>query len=556
MTQRSSRRWRWPARGLALAGSLVAVVLVFRRLDVAALTTTLRTLHWGWYLGAQAIFGLGLLGSAIRWHLMLRLNHEAVVHGAASVRMVFISQFFNVLLGGPGGGDLPKTAVYARWFGVPASDVLAASVLDRLSASLGGLVFALTAVALGASSGAFEFLHRLQWRAPSVWIWPAVLGVLGLVAGLLVWAWRRPRSFAGRSLHTLVGSIRHLLASKRRAGQALGCAFTTAMLFNLTQALCLQAVSPEPIPWLRLLWMYHLVTMIASMPVTFAGAGLREGASMVLLGQYGIPATSAVAAAMLTLSVHLTWATFGGLLLARERHQRRRVGRARPPRTISVVIPALNEADALPETLRRLRAVPEIQEVILVDGGSEDRTAELARELGCRVLSAPRGRGGQLRAGAEVATGDVVLLLHADTWLTPDAGAAMFRALRDPLVVGGGYWKKFRQPTWLMRGSRFRCWLRLWWNGRVLGDQAIFVRRDCLSAIGGVPDQPLMEELELCRRLRQRGRLALAGAAVTTSERRFRKFGVLRTYWLMWRVSRAYRRGVSPRELEGWYRRG
>lgn len=534
----------------------MAVVLVFRRLEVGALAATLRTLHWGWYLGAQAIFGLGLLGSAIRWHLMLRLNHEAVVHGAASVRMVFISQFFNVLLGGPGGGDLPKTAVYSRWFGVPASDVLAASVLDRLSASLGGLVFAATAITLGATSGAFDFLGRTQWHGPARWVWLAAFTAVAVIVGLIAGSWNRPQSFLGRSLRTLVTSLRRLLASKRRAAQALGCAFTTAMLFNLTQALCLQAVSPEPIPWLRLLWMYHVVTMVASMPITFAGAGLREGASLVLLGQYGIPATSAVAAAMLTLSIHLTWAAFGGLLLAREQHQRRRITRGRPPRTISVVIPALNEAAALPESMRRLRAVPEVHEIILVDGGSEDGTAELGRDLGCRVLSAPRGRGGQLRAGAAVASGDVVLLLHADTWVTPDAGAAMFRALRDPLVVGGGYWKKFRQPTWLMRGSRFRCWLRLWWNGRVLGDQAIFVRRDSLSAIGGVPDQPLMEELELCRLLRQRGRLALAGAAVTTSERRFRKFGVLRTYWLMWRVARGYRRGVSPKELEGWYRRG
>lgn len=167
-----------------------------------------------------------------------------------------------------------------------------------------------------------------------------------------------------------------------------------------------------------------------------------------------------------------------------------------------------------------------------------------------------RGRGTQMRAGAVEATGDVVWMVHADTWVESDAGAAMFRCLRDPLVVGGGFWKRFAGAPWVMRGSRFRCWLRLAWSGRVLGDQAMFVRREALEAVGGVPDQPLMEELALCERLRAQGRLALAGAPVTSSMRRFEKRGILRTYWLMWKVSRGYRRGVPPSELVRWYEGG
>lgn len=99
-------------------GCRARVVAVFRRLDLAALGRVLKGMRWGWYLAAQGVFALGLLGSAFRWHLMLRLNHEAVVHGAASVRMVFLSQFFNTLFGGPSGGDVPKTAFYSRWFRV------------------------------------------------------------------------------------------------------------------------------------------------------------------------------------------------------------------------------------------------------------------------------------------------------------------------------------------------------------------------------------------------------------------------------------------------------
>ena len=191
-------------------------------------------------------------------------------------------------------------------------------------------------------------------------------------------------------------------------------------------------------------------------------------------------------------------------------------------RSISVVIPTLNEAAALPETIRCVRACAEVSEIIVVDGGSTDDTARLAQELGCRVFPSPPGRGAQMRLGATEAKGDVVLLLHADTHLPPHAGRALLNALNDPRVVGGGFWKVFDQPRWFMRGSRMRCWLRLVLGGRILGDQGIFLRRDVLEKIGGIPDWPLMEEYELCRRLRTVGRLALAPATVVTSARRFR----------------------------------
>lgn len=553
MSDSRPARWRWVTRLLAVAGSAFALWLVLRRVDLEALGRTFRMMRPGWYLAAHAAFGVGLLVSALRWHLMLRLNHEAVAHGAASVRMVFISHLFNSLLGGPSSGDIPKTAIYSRWFGVPAADVLAASVLDRMAATVGGLIFAASALSIGFAAGAFRFVRGWKVNMPGGWIWTA-LGA-GIAAGaVVVWiAWRRPASFPGRSLRALWRSAAILLSCPKRSGHALLCAILTAILFNVTQVLCLEAVCPEPVPWLRLFWMYHLVTIVSSLPITIAGTGVREGASMVLLAQYGIPATTAVAGAMLTLSVHVAWALFGAILLAREQRLRRAHARGPRPRTIAAVIPTLNEEQALPETVASLRRNPEITQIIVADGGSTDGTVEVAESLGCEVVTAPRGRGFQMRRGAEAAEADVVVFVHADTTLPPQAGAALLRCLRDPLVVGGGFWKKFRRAPLVMRGSRFRCWLRLWWAGRVLGDQALFVRRRALALAGGVPEQPLMEEVELCRRLRRQGRLALAGAAVVTSERRFRRAGVLRTYWRMWRVSRAYRRGASPEELVRLY---
>jgi rSAM/selenodomain-associated transferase 2 len=225
-------------------------------------------------------------------------------------------------------------------------------------------------------------------------------------------------------------------------------------------------------------------------------------------------------------------------------------------KTISIIIPTLNEAEVLEETLRRARALPEVCEIIVVDGGSADETRNIAGRLGCRVLTGAPGRGGQMRLGAAQATGDAVLLLHADTWLPPNAGGAALDSLRDGRVVGGGYWKTFRDASPLLLGSRFKCALRLYFGRRILGDQGMFIRREVLKAVGGVPDMELMEEFELCRRLRRVGRLVLADATVTTSARRFAKRGVLRTYLLMWRVTWRYRCGASPRELRKLYEQG
>jgi rSAM/selenodomain-associated transferase 2 len=223
------------------------------------------------------------------------------------------------------------------------------------------------------------------------------------------------------------------------------------------------------------------------------------------------------------------------------------------PKTISVVIPTLNEAASLREVVERAQRLPEVCEIIVSDGGSRDETCQIATNLRCKVLRGPPGRGGQMRRGAAEAKGDVVLLLHADTWLPPEAGKAVLNCLRDVSVSGGGFWKVFREKNPLLLGSRFKCAIRLYLGRRIMGDQAIFARREVLAEIGGVPDMPLMEEFELCRRLRTVGRLALADATVTTSARRFAKLGVARTYLRMWRVTLSYWLGKKPQELSRIY---
>ena len=220
--------------------------------------------------------------------------------------------------------------------------------------------------------------------------------------------------------------------------------------------------------------------------------------------------------------------------------------------TLSVIIPTLNEAGELSETLKRVRTIPEVHEIIVVDAGSTDDTRAIAREHDCTVIKSEPSRGGQLRLGAQRVSGDVVLFLHADTWLPENAGAVIAETLARPLVIAGGFYKRFREGG-ALPGSRLRCWLLWALTNRLFGDQAIFVKREALEKCGGVPDVPLMEEFELCKKLARNGRIALAPATVLTSARKFCEHGTLKTYWLMTRCIVRYWLGASPQRLAEIY---
>lgn len=178
---------------------------------------------------------------------------------------------------------------------------------------------------------------------------------------------------------------------------------------------------------------------------------------------------------------------------------------------LSVVIPALNASRSLAGTLA---SVAEADEIVVVDGGSDDGTAELAASLGARVISAPRGRGSQLAAGAAVARGDWLLLLHADTRPGPGWRAARIEPGR------AGYFR-FALDSDDPRARRLERMVA--WRCRVLalpyGDQCLLIHRDLLAAVGGIGALPLMEDVDLVRRLGRRRLVALDVAAVTSAEK-------------------------------------
>ena len=237
-----------------------------------------------------------------------------------------------------------------------------------------------------------------------------------------------------------------------------------------------------------------------------------------------------------------------------------------PVALLTMVIPALNEADALPDTLRSLevQAAGPPFEVILADGGSQDGTAALFLNITrrwppgqrtARVVACPRpGRGEQMNAGASVAAGDALLFLHADTRLPEHA--AQF--VREALEQRG--WGRFDvriegSSRWLAVVAFCMNW-RSRFTGIATGDQAIFMRRDVFARVGGFADIPLMEDVALSARLKAISRPACVAARVVTSGRRWERRGVLRTVLLMWRLRLAYFFGARPEDLARRYANG
>lgn len=221
---------------------------------------------------------------------------------------------------------------------------------------------------------------------------------------------------------------------------------------------------------------------------------------------------------------------------------------------LSVIIPCLDEAHQIAPLLQSLQPLrARGAEVIVVDGGSTDGTLEAARPLADHAVAAPRGRAAQMNAGAAIATREVLLFLHADTRLPDEADHLVLGALK----ASGRRWGRFdvritgRHPMLRIIAAamnvRSRC------TGIATGDQAIFVARDAFDDAGGYADIPLMEDIDLTRRLKQSGAPLCLAARVTTSGRRWQRHGVFRTMLLMWQLRLAYALGADPRTLATRY---
>lgn len=222
---------------------------------------------------------------------------------------------------------------------------------------------------------------------------------------------------------------------------------------------------------------------------------------------------------------------------------------------LSIVLPVLNEAAGLGAALQALAPLlADGAELIVADGGSSDHSAALALAGCAKVVNAPRGRALQMNAGAAQARSDVLLFLHADTTL-PDGADTL---IRQALTGGSQVWGRFDvtitgRPAMLKLIAALMN-LRSRLSGIATGDQAMFMTRAAFDAVGGFPVQPLMEDIEMSRRLLKLSRPACLRVKVLTSGRRWESRGVWRTVLLMWRLRFAYWRGAAPERLAELYR--
>jgi rSAM/selenodomain-associated transferase 2 len=224
-----------------------------------------------------------------------------------------------------------------------------------------------------------------------------------------------------------------------------------------------------------------------------------------------------------------------------------------PTCRLSVVIPTWCEESSIERAVQAAARVGD--EVIVADGGSPDRTVERAHAAGARVISAPAGRGPQLHAGALAARGDILLFLHADALLAPEARDAVLRALADPAVLGGNFRLRFDSANLAARIFSWANHLRRRWLRIYYGDSGLFLRRMTYQALGGFRPLPLFEDYELTRRLERAGRTVyLDDVEIRVSARRFERSPL--TTLLVWTALQVlYSAGASAERLSRLYHR-
>lgn len=221
---------------------------------------------------------------------------------------------------------------------------------------------------------------------------------------------------------------------------------------------------------------------------------------------------------------------------------------------ISIIIPVLNEAAIIKSTLTQLQQHSGV-EIIVVDGGSQDNTVALVEQTGVKVITVlGKGRAGQMNAGANIARGNILLFLHADTRLPPHFVDLVIQTLKQPRTVAGAFKLAIEGADRSLRWVEMIVEMRSRLLSLPYGDQAIFISQPAFIDSGGFADLPIMEDFEFVRRIKSRGRIAIAPAAVHTSGRRWRKLGVWKTTLINQLIIAGFYLGISPAKLANFYR--
>ncbi len=221
---------------------------------------------------------------------------------------------------------------------------------------------------------------------------------------------------------------------------------------------------------------------------------------------------------------------------------------------ISVVIPVINEADHLRRAIRRAWDSG-ANEVVIVDGGSTDDSVDVARNSNCILVQSDPGRAVQMNRGAHASSGELLIFLHADNWLSASACDQVRSAMSDPRNPFGAFAQRIESERGIYRWIESGNLWRAKWQGLIYGDQGLFIRRDVFVELGGFPEIELMEDFALSRKLKCFGRPVLLPGPTFVNPRRWEKSGPIRQTIRNWMISAGYQLGVSPAWLSKRYRR-
>lgn len=379
-------------------------------------------------------------------------------------------------------------------------------------------------------------LHRGNWRRAGLALVPALAFLPFLHAGSGMFASLVRFGAATHHNDSLAALLREVLGAAAPPAAAVLLAAMLALAFLLEPdrlrgaflaVACTLVCLPVLHPWYLLLaapflalfpsrawlWLHAACALVYLFPDALFLASGGPLSHLPRLAEY-VP-----------FFAFLAWALWRGGSLLPARHA--------APRSLAVVIPVRDEAARLPACLESVRRAGAVAEVVVADGGSRDATRELAAEHGAAVVQSPPGRGVQIAAGVAATSADVVLVLHADCRLDPGAAGRVLAALAAaPDAAGGAFAMRFPGSFWgagpgLVSGLNS---LRARLSGISFGDQAQFFRREALDRAGGFPSMALMEDVELCLRLREQGRMLLLPPGVEASDRRWRGRGFARAF--------------------------
>jgi len=305
----------WKKLLFSILCSLLFLIIIGLKVDFGLVAQSLKGVkNFFWGIGIGALCA-ALLLQGLRWHLILS-SQGIKVNFLSVCKATYYGHFFNTILMGPVTGDIFKSNLFAKRHGFPVLQILSSAWLDRLIAGVGSILF-------GVSVIAFTLLNSrtldIELKLPSP---SKVIGICALILGLIFILWKtkafRRISFLVRLKQNFSEASRNLLHAKGKAALGVILGFFVQILLSSVMGWSVAAICVAETDWVKLLWVFPVISMLSCLPISFGGIGVRDGASILLLGTYGIHAQDAVAASCICLCTYMIIAIFGGVLAATE----------------------------------------------------------------------------------------------------------------------------------------------------------------------------------------------------------------------------------------------